>query len=133
MTIGQLAQAAGVNVETVRYYQRRGLMSVPARPMGGQRRYPEEALRQITFIRRAQDLGFTLEEIAALLALARDGDWREARAFAEHKKEELGMRVAELNRMRRQLRGLVRRCDERRGQEPSPFIRHLYGDEGPDG
>src|SRR4051812_24328689 len=133
MTIGQLAEAAGVNVETVRYYQRRGLMSVPPRPMGGQRRYPDEALRQITFIRRAQDLGFTLDEITSLLVLAREGDWREARDYADQKREALAARVAELNRMRRQLARLVRRCDERRGREPSPFIRFLYGEDDPGG
>ena len=129
MTIGQLAEAAGVNVETIRYYQRRGLIPTPARPLGGQRRYAEEALRQIAFIRRAQDLGFTLEEITALLALAAKGDWRASRASAERKMEELEARVAELNRMRRQLRELVQRCDERRGREPSPFITYLYGEE----
>jgi MerR family mercuric resistance operon transcriptional regulator len=134
MTIGQLAEAAGVNVETVRYYQRRGLMPTPIRPLGGQRRYPAEALRQINFIRRAQDLGFTLEEITTLLAVALRGDWREARAFADRKKEELASRVAQLNRMRRQLRSLVRRCDERRGREPSPLVSYLYGeDEAPGG
>jgi MerR family mercuric resistance operon transcriptional regulator len=130
MTIGQLAEAAGVNVETIRYYQRRGLMPIPIRPLGGQRRYPDEALRQITFIRRAQDLGFTLEEIMALLAVARDGDARAARTFADRKVEELDARVAQLNRMRRQLRELVRRCDERRGREPSPIMKYLY-DEDP--
>jgi Hg(II)-responsive transcriptional regulator len=129
MTIGQLAEAAGVNVETIRYYQRRGLMAIPIRPLGGQRRYPEEALRQITFIRRAQDLGFTLEEITALLAVALDGDWRAARTFADTKLAELEARAAELNRMRRQLRELVRRCEERRGREPSPFIRYLYDED----
>jgi MerR family mercuric resistance operon transcriptional regulator len=129
MTIGQLAVAAGVNVETIRYYQRRGLMPTPARPLGGQRRYQDPALRQIIFIRRAQDLGFTLEEISALLAVAVKGDSRASRAFADAKMAELDARIAELNRMRRQLRELVQRCDERRGRESSPFVRYLYGED----
>ena len=61
MTIGTLAKEARVNVETVRYYQRRRLLGVPARPTGGVRRYGEDALARIGFIKRAQDLGFTLD------------------------------------------------------------------------
>src|SRR4051812_41749614 len=68
-TIGQLARAAGVNVETVRYYQRRQLVAEPRRPLNGIRRYPEESVGRIRFIKRAQELGFTLAEIANLLAL----------------------------------------------------------------
>ena len=128
MTIGQLAEAAGVNVETIRYYHRRGLLPTPARPLGGQRRYAGEALRQITFIRRAQGLGFTLDEIAELIGLAQKGDGRASRVLADAKLVELEARIAELNRMRRKLRELVQRRDERRG--PSPFIRYLDGEEG---
>src|SRR2546428_343680 len=69
LTIGRLAESAQVNVETVRYYQRRGLMREPARPMGGVRRYSDDDVRRIRFINRAQQLGFTLEEITKLLQL----------------------------------------------------------------
>ena len=69
MTIGQLAAAAGVGVETIRYYQRLGILATPAKPFGGQRRYFDATLKQIAFIRRAQHLGFTLEEINGLMAI----------------------------------------------------------------
>src|SRR5439155_2927995 len=69
LTIGRLAGAAGVNVETVRYYQRRGLVAQPERPLNSVRRYSEDSVKRIRFIKRAQDLGFTLAEIANLLAL----------------------------------------------------------------
>ena len=129
MTIGQLAEAAGVNVETVRYYQRRGLMEVPNRPPGGQRKYAEDSLRRIAFIRRAQDLGFTLEEITALLAIAASGDCRKGRDAAHRKWEELGERVAELDRMRRDLARLVAACDTRKHRGKCPVVAHLRGDD----
>ena len=128
MTIGQLADAAGVNVETIRYYQRRGLMEVPSRPLGGQRKYNDESLRRIAFIRRAQDLGFTLEEITGLIAMARNGDCRDGGEAAKRKYEELGSRLAELERMRGELARLVGRCEERRFRGACPVIRYLEGD-----
>ena len=67
MTIGQLAAAAGVNVETVRYYQRRELLALPDRPTGGIGRYPLEALTRLRFIKRSQSLGFSLDDVQALL------------------------------------------------------------------
>jgi len=70
LTIGALAHRGGVNVETVRYYQRRGLLAVPVRPSGGIRRYPSETLQRLRFIKRAQQLGFTLREVAELLTIA---------------------------------------------------------------
>jgi len=69
LTIGKLATAAGVNVETIRYYQRRGLLTEPVRPAGGQRRYSPNDARRVRFIKRAQVLGFTLEEVGSLLTL----------------------------------------------------------------
>src|SRR6267154_5774008 len=70
LTIGRLARAAGVNVESVRYYQRRGLVAEPERPQNSVRRYSEDSVKRIRFIKRAQDLGFTLAEIANLLAIS---------------------------------------------------------------
>ena len=128
MTIGQLAEAAGVNVETIRYYQRRGLMDVPNRPPGGQRKYNDESLRRIAFIRRAQDLGFTLDEIDALIATAREGTCRDGRDAAARKLEELGARVAELERMRAELARLVGRCEAQLLRGACPVIRYLEGD-----
>src|SRR3989442_12032960 len=72
LTIGRLARTAGVHVETVRYYQRRGLIAVPPRPTGSVRHYPQTAVGQLRFIKRAQDIGFSLAEIKQLLRLQRD-------------------------------------------------------------
>ena len=107
MTIGRLAKAAGVNVETVRYYQRRGLVPEPQRPVGGQRRYPPAVLQRLGFIRRAQQLGFSLEEIRRLIELAGTRRSAESRQMAQRKLAVLDSRVEELNAMRRRLRSLV--------------------------
>src|SRR5688572_3289015 len=112
MSVGQLAKAAGVGVETVRYYQRRGLLSVPAKPVSGQRHYSDASLRQIAFIRRAQELGFTLEEIRHLLTLADGRQCAKGRALAQAKADEITARVNELNRMRRRLGAIVKQCDD---------------------
>jgi MerR family mercuric resistance operon transcriptional regulator len=126
MTIGQLARAASVNVETVRYYQRRGLIPTPPRPMGGQRKYNDEALRRIHFVRRAQQLGFTLDEITTLIEVA--ADRRAVKEIAEEKIERLGERVAELNRMRRQLRQMLATVSaDKRG---ASLVERLHDGEG---
>jgi len=111
MTIGVLAKEAGVNVETVRYYQRRRLLGTPARPTGGMRRYGEDALARIGFIKRAQDLGFTLDEIAALLKLERFSACRPARALAAKKLAMVEARLNDLGRLKTVLEELIARCD----------------------
>jgi len=111
MTIGALAKAARVNVETVRYYQRRKLLGVPARPLGGVRRYGEDALARIGFIKRAQDLGFTLDEIAELLRLERFSACRPARTLATKKLEMVRGRLRDLERLKGVLEQLITRCD----------------------
>ena len=116
LTIGGLAQAAGVNVETIRYYQRRGLLDEPAKPHGGQRRYDAAAATRVRFIKRAQQLGFTLEEVKSLLRLEDGQSCRETRLLAEHKLAAIESRIADLGRMRRLLKGLIARCAE--GQRP---------------
>lgn len=127
MTIGQLAETAGVNVETIRYYQRRGLMDVPSRPPGGQRKYNDGSLGRIAFIRRAQDLGFTLDEITSLIAMAGAGDCRDGHDAAKRKHEELGSRLAELERMRGELARLIGQCEGQRFRGACPVIRYLEG------
>ena len=122
-SIGQLAKSAGVNIETVRYYHRRGLIPLPPKRAGGRRSYPDSALRQIAFIRRAQQLGFTLEEIGALLKISDGKDCNGGRTFAQRKLDELGERVAMLNRMRRDLAELVKQCEANDGSAPCPVIR----------
>ena len=128
MTVGQLAEAAGVGVETVRYYQRRGLLPTPARPLAGRRSYGEDALRRIAFIRRAQQLGFSLQEIAALLRIEDGRDCATGRAMAQAKIEELSQRIGELERMCRALRSAVSLCDANARAAPCPFIASLRSD-----
>jgi MerR family mercuric resistance operon transcriptional regulator len=125
-SIGQLAKAAGVNVETVRYYHRRGLIPMPPKRIGGRRHYPESALRQIAFIRKSQNLGFTLEEIATLLNILADGkDCDGGKALAERKLEELDSRLAVLNRMRRDLATLLKKCEGMDGAGPCPLVQAI--------
>jgi MerR family transcriptional regulator, mercuric resistance operon regulatory protein len=111
LTIGQLAKEAGVHVETVRYYQHLGLIAVPPRPAGSVRRYPQEAASRLAFIRRAQDAGFTLKEVAELLRLSQTPNCRGAREMAAQKLEQVESRMADLAKVRAALRELVRRCD----------------------
>ena len=132
MTIGQLAEAAGVNVETVRYYQRRGLLSTPAKPVGGQRRYSELALQRLVFIRNAQKLAFTLAEVERLLALADPEGCKVVREIAGAKLLFLGERVSEINRVRKRLRLLMKRCDgQRRSGADIPAIFSLLAQSAP--
>jgi MerR family mercuric resistance operon transcriptional regulator len=122
LTIGRLASAAGVNVETVRYYQRRGLVAEPERPLNGIRRYSEDNVRRIRFVKRAQELGFTLSEVANLLALEDGRSCRETRELAGRKLAIVEARLADLNRLRRTLRDLIARCDTSRGKISCPII-----------
>ena len=109
LTIGRLAEQAGVNIETIRYYQRIGLIIEPPRPAQGYRAYPAGAVSRIRFIRRAQDLGFTLKEIADLLTL-NDGDCSEARTMAEQKHEVIEARVRDLRRIQDALDTMITAC-----------------------
>ena len=109
MTIARLGAAAGVGVETVRYYQRRGLLAVPA-SAGSVRRYGPGDLRRLRFIRRAQAAGFTQEEIGELLALDRKGDRARVRALAGERLAALDARIAELEASRAALERLRTVC-----------------------
>jgi MerR family mercuric resistance operon transcriptional regulator len=128
MTIGQLAESAGVSVETVRYYQRRGMLAVPSKPMGGHRHYPPEAAKRLAFIRRGQQLGFSLDEIVVLMGLRDGGSCAEGRGHAARKHEELSRRVEELNRMRKRLSAIVRACDGNKRNARCPLIAALEDD-----
>ena len=121
-TIGKLAQNAGVGVETVRYYQRRGLLAEPP-AMGGYRRYDANHLERLNFIKRAQGVGFTLEEIGELMTLNDTRDHRLARSLASEKIRSIEARIEQLAKVADALRHLVREC-ECGGQEmPCPIIR----------
>ena len=120
-TIGGLAKMAGVGVETVRYYQRRGLLPEPARPPGEVRRYGEDDAKRLRFIRSAQAAGFTLNEIAELIALDSTDDRARARAMAESRVAAIDEKIAELREARDALAGLATECaSSRRG--PCPII-----------
>ena len=117
LTIAGLARAGGVGVETVRYYQRRGLLQTPERSGGaghgsGVRRYGEEDVRRLRFIRSAQAAGFTLEEIAELIALDATDDRARARALARERIAALDARIAELKAARDALSRLARACGD---------------------
>lgn len=129
MTIGQLAKAAGVGVETIRYYQRRGILATPSKPLGGHRHYADASLQALAFIRRGQQMGFSLEEIIALMSLRDRGPCADGRGHAQKKLDELGERVEELNRMRRQLKSIVAKCDANKRKGPCPLIRALDGED----
>lgn len=111
LTIGRLACAAGVGIPTIRYYQRRGLMSLPRRPAnGGFREYGEDDLARLLLIRRAQELGFTLAEVLELIDYVNDHDCDEILGLAKRKLNEVKQRVAALEKVRLLLSGLIADC-----------------------
>lgn len=113
MRTSELAERAGVNTETLRYYERRGLVTEPPRTPGGYRDYPAAAVDLLRFIKRAQGLGFTLDEIEELLHLDTGGpdSCDAARALAEHRRADLAARIRDLQRMHDSLAELVATCD----------------------
>ncbi|QDZ06490.1 MerR family transcriptional regulator [Sphingomonas panacisoli] len=123
MTIGRFAAAGGVGVETVRYYQRRGLLAAPAREglYGGVRRYGADDVRRLRFIRAAQGAGFTLDQIAELLDLDARDDRPRARELARCQIAALDRRIAELTVARDSLAKLARECGKG-GSGPCPII-----------
>lgn len=124
-TIGSLATATAVPVETIRYYQKRGLLAEPLRPPGGIRRYDESYARRLRFIKRAKELGFSLEEIAELLALEDGQHCRAAERLGERKLAVIRQRIEQLRRIEKSLAGLVRQCHGNRGKVQCPLIAAL--------
>ena len=125
VTIGQIARAARVNVETIRFYQRMNLISEPAKPLGGVRRYSEETVLRVDFIKRAQQLGFSLEEVKALLELEEIRSCTETHDLAVKKLAAVEARVADLNRIRRMLKKLIGQCEAGNGVIACPIISSL--------
>ena len=121
-TIGALARAAGVNVETIRFYQRRGLLAEPNKPLGGIRHYEQADVARVLFIKAAQRIGFSLDEIAQLLNLDDGMHCSEAREIAEHKLEMVREKLADLQRIEAALAQLVGRCEASRGKVSCPLI-----------
>jgi MerR family mercuric resistance operon transcriptional regulator len=121
LSIGKLAEAGGVGVETVRFYQRRGLLDTPTRDEG-MRRYGSGDLRRLRFIKQAQGAGFTLEEIKELLDLDASEDRARARELAGERIAALDAKIAELQRARDALRRLARECGSGRAG-PCPILK----------
>src|SRR5215471_21208545 len=126
VTIGVLAARAGVNVETIRFYQRKHLLSEPHRPPGGVRRYGDAELARLHFIRSAQNLGFSLDEVAELLKLEDGTHCGEARHLAERRLADVREKLAVLRRIESALGGLVARCSSVRGSVKCPLISSLH-------
>jgi MerR family mercuric resistance operon transcriptional regulator len=120
LTIGQLAAGGGVGVETIRFYQRKGLLETPTRETGI-RRYGSEDLRRLRFIRQAQAAGFTLEEIRELLELDSGEDRGRARELARTRVASLDAKIAELERARNALKRLATECGKGRSG-PCPIL-----------
>jgi MerR family mercuric resistance operon transcriptional regulator len=124
MRTSELAGRAGVNSETLRYYERRGLLVKPPRTSGGYRDYPAATVELLRFIKRAQELGFTLDQVEELLHL--DGGGPDgcdaARALAKARKADMEARIADLQRMRNSLADLVATCDLPRAARSCPLL-----------
>lgn len=125
MTISRLAVAAGVNLETVRFYQRSGLIDEPARPYNGYRTYGTEDVRRIRFIKRAQLLGFTLDEIASLLKLEGSQTCASTRDLAAKKLAMVEAKLCDLLAMKTALATMVSRCDSEPTGAGCPIIQAL--------
>jgi len=127
MTIGQMARSAGASVETIRFYEREGLLEHPARSASGYRNYPPEAVARLRMIRQAKELGFSLNEIKELLALrvAPGKSCSDVRARAERKIADIDQRIAALKRMKAALARLAAACAGRGPTSECPILEAL--------
>lgn len=125
LTIGGFAKAAGVNVETIRFYQRKGLLAEPAKPYGSVRRYGGADVVRVQFVKSAQRLGFSLNEIADLLRLDDGAHCEEAGGLAEQKLKDVREKIADLMRIETVLTELVFACHSRQGNVSCPLIAAL--------
>jgi MerR family mercuric resistance operon transcriptional regulator len=122
LTIGKVAAATGVNVETVRFYHRRGLLAEPKKEIGGFRYYGAEAVIQLRFIKRAQATGFSLEEIKGLMALDQIGSCQQTHDIAVAKLQLIEEKIKDLNRIRKTLKQLVQECEAGTDRISCPII-----------
>lgn len=125
LTIGRLARAAGVGIETIRYYQKRGLLPVPESKDTTFRHYPVELIDRIQFIKRAQELGFNLDEITIFLRLAVGGDRKKVRSVASSRLDEIRTKITDLQKMEKVLSNLVQECEATGHAAPCPVIAAL--------
>lgn len=133
LTIGAFAKAAGVNVETIRFYQRKGLLPEPFKPYGTIRRYGEADVARVRFVKSAQRLGFSLDEIGELLRLEDGTHCDEASTLGERKLKDVRERLADLTSMEGALAELVRACHARKGNVSCPLIASLRAGNTPRG
>lgn len=124
LTIGKLAKAAGVGVETIRYYQKRSLLPIPE-SSGAFRHYPVSLCNRICFIKRAQELGFSLDEVAELLSLEDGIDRASIRRIANDRLQEIQTKLADLIRMKMALTHLIQECEHTGKEAPCPIIAML--------
>lgn len=124
LTIGRLAKAAEVNVETIRYYQRVGLVTEPVKPLEGFRVYPNDTINRIRFIKRAQKLGFSLQDIVHLLELG-DGHCNDVREQAEAKLAKIETQIKDLQAMRKTLKTLISQCNAGDDSGCCPIVQSL--------
>lgn len=131
MTIGKVARQAGIGVETVRYYEREGLIPAPPRSTSGYRRYPADSVRRLTFIRQAKALGFSLAEIRELLNLSNDtsASSEAVKQLAESKLADIDSRIVALSRMREVLGQLVEQCPGHVPRSECPILDALAIDD----
>ena len=125
LTIGELARLSDVHIETIRFYQRRGLLAKPIRPATGIRHYGDTEIARIKFIRSAQNLGFSLDEITTLLTLEDGAQCNEASRIAQQKLSEVRSKLAHLRRMEKILSELLGECNKTKGQVYCPLISSL--------
>ncbi|MDQ6956662.1 MAG: heavy metal-responsive transcriptional regulator [Mariprofundaceae bacterium] len=126
MKIGELSKMTGVSIDTVRYYEKRGLIPSPVRSRAGYRQYGEHDAKRLLFIVQAKGLGFTLEEIGQLLALRSDGRaCVEVRSAAQSKAQEIDLKIQKLSQVRQTLLELASECEKSATDDPCPILKSL--------
>ena len=131
LRIGELAKRSGITVETVRYYERRGLLAKPRRLVSGYRSFPPEAIRRIRFVRRARELGFSLNEIAELLSLRvrKGARCQLVRSTAERRRRDVESKIARLTAVHAALAKLIAACSEQSATDDCPILAALEGEQ----
>ncbi len=127
LKIGALAKAAGIPIDTVRYYEKTGLLPAPRRTESGYRAYDPETVQRLHFIRNSKKMGFTLQEIAQLLELSQAGARSEVRRTAREKVRVIDQRIAELTELRQQLVQLIEECADEQHHPDCPILEALSG------
>jgi len=130
-SIGELAKETGVPIDTVRYYERNGLLAPAARLASGYRRYGPAEYQRLRFIRRAKALGFSLDDIRQLLALSDQRNVAKVKRAAQTKLDDIEQRIAELERIRSGLKTLIAACPGHGRAEACPILNALTQDESP--